>query len=784
MLSLFSLRRVLILAVTAAIAAIALAGTASAAETPWGELGRFNGKGRSGGGAAFETAYEIHGFGVDQEDGSVYVADEKTEEAVRIQKYSAAGDFLGSAVFKPEIKLPAQDREVSEIEGIAVDHKNNVIYALATYTREYADKLDPTAEVAGALYAFDATPVGGKLEPAAGTDKGLLGSAELLHGNSETPGQPLLEPTGLTVNPKTGEVLILGQKEVGESDDAAIEQVSSSGVLVGTYVAPAAIEAVPNSPVATPGGRVLYEEGPALELAPANLAAGAPTTVFQFKEPEGFKSETFNEELLTLELGESQGGMLALTPEKGTTKGTLVALTETNATHEGTVVANWSGTRFSYSEEGGTVKVAELGWTGGGEGELGKANSCVIGFGGETYPLISGFINEKDEQKLFVLASSTNEVVEFGPNGKSCPTALGAGSVEARIQGSPVTKVTTTQKATLLARVKGANVLSTEWKFGDGTEAPVVTPVGRQTQTAETTHQFTSAGVKKIEAIIHTDDLATPTVTVTGTITVTEAQTGAPVVIEQPKSVATVEGETATFTARASGEPAPTVQWEVFDEGKWTTISGATSTTLTVSATTTAENERGYRATFENGKEPAAKTNVATLSVESKAAHQAKLEAEAAARKKQEEEEAAAAAKKHEEELAAQNEVLNNKESLGKATIAGASISVSSSGTLTIKVSCLKGPVSCAGTITLKTSSAVAASKGAMKKILTLATGSFSVKGGTSKSVTLHLNGTARKLLAKLHVLRVRSTVLAHNAHNESSTTVQSLTLRPAKKKK
>ena len=117
------------------------------------------------------------------------------------------------------------------------------------------------------------------------------------------------------------------------------------------------------------------------------------------------------------------------------------------------------------------------------------------------------------------------------------------------------------------------------------------------------------------------------------------------------------------------------------------------------------------------------------------------------------------------------------------ATLAGTSLTVSSSGSFPTKVSCPAGETACSGTITLKTLTAVSAGKGKKKAILTLASGSFSVVGGATKSLTLHLSSAARKLLAQLHVLRARATLVAHDSTGASHTTVATVTLKPAKKK-
>jgi alpha-tubulin suppressor-like RCC1 family protein len=90
----------------------------------------------------------------------------------------------------------------------------------------------------------------------------------------------------------------------------------------------------------------------------------------------------------------------------------------------------------------------------------------------------------------------------------------------------------------------------------------------------------------------------------------------APTVTTQPVSQTVTAGQGATFTAAASGFPTPTVQWQVStDHGAtFSPVSGSTTGTLTITATTTAENGNEYEAVFTNGS-GSATTNPATLTV-------------------------------------------------------------------------------------------------------------------------------------------------------------------------
>src|SRR5262249_46401936 len=73
----------------------------------------------------------------------------------------------------------------------------------------------------------------------------------------------------------------------------------------------------------------------------------------------------------------------------------------------------------------------------------------------------------------------------------------------------------------------------------------------------------------------------------------------APAITTQPKD-ASAGGGTASFTAAASGDPQPLVQWQsMASGGDWANIDGATSGTLTVNASSYPVGTQ-FRAVFTN----------------------------------------------------------------------------------------------------------------------------------------------------------------------------------------
>jgi hypothetical protein len=89
----------------------------------------------------------------------------------------------------------------------------------------------------------------------------------------------------------------------------------------------------------------------------------------------------------------------------------------------------------------------------------------------------------------------------------------------------------------------------------------------------------------------------------------------APSVTINPSNQSVVAGNSVTFTAAASGNPVPTVQWQVSTNGgtTFTNVAGATSTTLTFVANAS-QNGYEYRAVFTNSVGTAT-TTTATLTV-------------------------------------------------------------------------------------------------------------------------------------------------------------------------
>jgi hypothetical protein len=93
-------------------------------------------------------------------------------------------------------------------------------------------------------------------------------------------------------------------------------------------------------------------------------------------------------------------------------------------------------------------------------------------------------------------------------------------------------------------------------------------------------------------------------------------------VTTHPQAETITYGANATFTAAGSGDPTPTVKWQVHTDGgdTWSDLSGETSTTLSLTKPTVAMSGNQYRAVFTNecSGTQTATSNAATLTVHAK----------------------------------------------------------------------------------------------------------------------------------------------------------------------
>jgi hypothetical protein len=166
--------------------------------------------------------------------------------------------------------------------------------------------------------------------------------------------------------------------------------------------------------------------------------------------------------------------------------------------------------------------------------------------------------------------------------------------------------VATGAMASFTASATGAT--STQWQLSTNSGSTWTNIAGATAGTYTVTAAATMTGYQYRALFTNASGSAT---TSAATLTV-----GTPVAITaNPVSKSATANAFVTFTAAATGSPAPTVQWQVSSNNAltWTNIAGATATSYTVTATTAISGTQ-YRAVFTNAFGTAA-TSPAVLSI-------------------------------------------------------------------------------------------------------------------------------------------------------------------------
>jgi uncharacterized repeat protein (TIGR01451 family) len=170
--------------------------------------------------------------------------------------------------------------------------------------------------------------------------------------------------------------------------------------------------------------------------------------------------------------------------------------------------------------------------------------------------------------------------------------------------------VTAGATATFTAAASGNPTPTVQWMVNSGSGFTAV--AGATSATLSFTTTAAQTGNQYEAVFTNTQGTATTTA---ATLTVNTL----PVITTNPTNVSVLAGATATFTAAATGSPAPTVQWQVSTNGgtSFTNVAGATSTTLSFT-TTAAQNANQFKAVFTNAA-GSTSTTAATLTVQAPA---------------------------------------------------------------------------------------------------------------------------------------------------------------------
>jgi PKD repeat protein len=714
------------------------------------------------------------------------------------------------------------------VEGLAVDPKLKRVYLLTVGDRETGLTIDNKRKagagletegllVATTLHAFSTEASGSELVPASGTKetaeqgKGVLVGPSELHAQSVQAGQALLQPTGITVDPTTDEVIVLAHvDEKGEATDSiqnaadhyALQRIGQSGTLGARYIdktnalKEGSFTDPPDSPIVIPGATEhVYLNHEGLTEIPYDFSSSeAPHRV---SSRLGESNATATGPRSSYSRGASAGGSLSVSPD-----GTVYASGEIKSEETGV------GTDFRPGVLSFNAAGVELGWTGGQTPLLeGNKDKCALqpeleelieiplriaaGSGGKVFVLSPEFLKrwegeevgtEEEEEERAIEGDKTKgahfqAVVEFGPGGTGCPQAS-ATPPTAEVNGKALTEkesVASGVAVTFSSTVKQGDALKVKWEFSNGSVTETETTSTDQYQLPSVKHKFEHEGSFTVKATIETDNLDTPTLTVEATekVVVTGSPPPPPAALEGPSSA--LVSQSVQFTDPNPSGLIKKYKWSFGDGAKAETETPAVKHSYTAPGEYTVE----LRVANAQGTESAPASKKIKITEPAKEEH--KEEPPKEGPKPLPPEETPPAPPSGDVKGSVENKppaVAPN------AVLAKTSAAVTPAGAVPLSVSCPAGASSCAGTVTLKTLGAVSATKSKKKAVLVLAVGSFSVVGGHVKTITLHLSAKAKKLLAKSHVLRARATILAHDSTGLSHTSLATVTLRAAKARK
>ncbi len=167
------------------------------------------------------------------------------------------------------------------------------------------------------------------------------------------------------------------------------------------------------------------------------------------------------------------------------------------------------------------------------------------------------------------------------------------------------------QSVSLSASAAGSPTPTVQWQFSTDGGASY-SPIAGATSLTYSFAALLSQNGELFEAVFSNSQ---GSATTTPATLVVSAPPAAPIVITNPTSQTVPAGQPGSFTASASGEPAPTVQWQISTDGggSFNDISGATSTTYGFTASAGEDGDL-FRAAFSNSQ-GSVMSGAATLSV-------------------------------------------------------------------------------------------------------------------------------------------------------------------------
>ena len=235
-----------------------------------------------------------------------------------------------------------------------------------------------------------------------------------------------------------------------------------------------------------------------------------------------------------------------------------------------------AGNTFTYSLVAGT-------------GSTDNASFTIVG--SELRSIAS--VNYSTTSSYSVLIRSTDQGGLSYEKSFTISSTVTAPSVTTQPSGSTVSLGST---ATFSAVATGNPAPTVQWQSSTNGGTTWTNIAGATSTTYTTPVTVTSDNGVKYRALFTNSTVTTATNAATLTVT------WAPSITSQPTNTSVNVGNSATFTAAATANPAPSVQWQssTNNGSTWANISGATSTTYTTPATIATNDGTLYRATFTN----------------------------------------------------------------------------------------------------------------------------------------------------------------------------------------
>ncbi|MBP6716897.1 MAG: hypothetical protein KA205_08540, partial [Acidobacteria bacterium] len=266
-----------------------------------------------------------------------------------------------------------------------------------------------------------------------------------------------------------------------------------------------------------------------------------------------------------------------------TARGVVYALTSTNSNPEiggtGATTVSGSGTTGVFTvTAGGLLPGMAYSFKAYATNSIGTTYTSAASF---TTPVTTPTVNTPLSQDLTQTSASLGGTVATDGGGaiieRGVVYSLSATNTQLLLNGAGVTRV-----------------------VGTGTTGAFV--VSATGLTLNTTYSFTA----------YATNSAGTSYSTAGTFTTLAI---APSVTTHPSNRSLTVGDTATFTAVASGDPTPALQWQLSTDGgsTWTNIANATSATYSFT-TTMSDHAKRYRAQFSNVG-GSANSDVAVLAV-------------------------------------------------------------------------------------------------------------------------------------------------------------------------